>query len=261
MGRRVARSTSLAAILAWAIAGCSPTVAPSATPAIADLGGTAWTVRTINGGSVIANAPPTITFSDDGRVSGSTGCNEYAALFSTEGERLTVGGLDVTQKVCEGAHGEQESAFLSGLGGATSWHAPEPGRLEIDGAATLVADSGVVASKPPPTPGAALAGTGWDLTQMGETADFAHIVPTLAFGADGTVSGFAGCNTFTGPFTTEGGKVTLGPLATTKIACERPASEVESTYLAALAGVSTWSIGAEGVLFLGGAVPLRFAAQ
>lgn len=243
------------------MAGCSPTLSPSGTPALADLAGTAWTVRTINGGSVIANAPPTISFSADGRVSGSTGCNEYSALFSTDGQHLTVGALGVTQKLCEGAHGEQESAFLNGLGGASTWQAAEPGRLEIDGAATLVAESGAVATKPPPTPGAALSGTTWDLAEMGGTADFAHLVPTIDFGADGSVSGFAGCNTFNGRFTTDGTMLKLGPLATTKIGCQRPASEIESTYLAALAGVSTWSIGAEGVLLLGGAVPMRFAAR
>jgi len=260
-----ARSRSGAALLATALAvaivACSPAAAPSATSAIADLGGTAWTVRTINGGSVIGNAPPTMTFSTDGRVSGSTGCNEYSALFSVDRDRLTVGGLAVTQKLCEGAHGEQEGAFLSGLGGAASWHAPEPGRLEIDGAATLVADTGVVPTTAPPTPGAALSGTQWDLVEMGGTADFAHLVPTIDFGVEGSVSGFAGCNTFTGPFTTEGSSLRLGPLATTKIACQRPASEVEATYLQALAGVTTWSIGAEGVLLVGGAVPMRFTAR
>jgi heat shock protein HslJ len=260
-----ARSSRSAAVLlaslAVAVLGCSPAASPSATSAIADLGGSAWTIRTINGGSVIANAPPTMSFSTDGHVSGSTGCNEYSALYSIDGERLTIGGLGVTQKLCEGAHGEQETAFLNGLGGAASWHATEPGHLEIDGAATLVADTGVVATKPPPTPGAPLAGTSWDLAEMGGTADFAHLVPTIDFGLDGSVSGFAGCNTFSGPFRTDGGSLTLGPLATTEIGCQRPASEVESTYLAALAGVSTWSIGAEGVLLLGGAVPLRFAAR
>jgi heat shock protein HslJ len=228
---------------------------------IDDLGGSAWTVRTINGGAVIANAPPTMTFSTDGRITGSTGCNEFSALFSTVGERLTVGGLGVTQKLCEGAHGEQEQAFLNGLGGAASWHVPVAGQLEIDGAATLIADTGVVPSKAPPTPGAALSGTSWDLTEMGGTGDFAHLVPTIDFGADGSVAGFAGCNTFSGTFDAGATSLRLGPLATTKIACQRPASEIESTYLAALAGVSTWSIGAEGVLLLGGGVPMRFAAR
>ena len=247
--------------VALAVVGCAPAVSLSTSPAIGALAGTAWTVTTINGGSVIANAPPTLAFSSDGHVTGSTGCNDYSALFSVDGDRMTVGGLGVSQKLCEGAHGEQEAAFLNGLGGAASWHATQTGDLEIDGAATIVATTGVAASKPPPTPGAALGGTAWDLTEMGGTADFAHLVPTIEFAADGTVSGFAGCNTFSGPFRTDGGTLKLGPLATTKIACQPPASEVESMYLTALAGVSKWTILAEGVLALGGTVPMRFAAR
>jgi heat shock protein HslJ len=75
------------------------------------------------------------------------------------------------------------------------------------------------------------------------------------------VSGFAGCNTFTGTFTTDGSTLTLGPLATTRMACERPASAVEATYLEALAGVTSWSIGADGRLTLDGAIPLIYAPR
>ena len=249
------------AITVVAVIGCAPAVTPSSSPLIAALAGTSWTVTTINGGSVIANAAPTLAFSTDGHVTGTTGCNDYSALFSVEGDRMTVGGLGVAQKLCEGAHGEQEAAFLNGLGGAASWHATETGDLEIDGAATIRATTGVAATKPPPTPGAALGGTAWDLTEMGGTADFAHLVPTIEFAADGTVSGFAGCNTFSGTFKTDGGALMLGPLATTNIGCQRPASEVESMYLTALAGVSKWTILAEGVLALGGSVPLRYAGR
>src|SRR5690349_17620824 len=227
-------SLALAIAAVVALVACAPAVTTSSSPAIGALAGTAWTVATINGGSVIANAPPTMAFSTDGHVTGSTGCNDYAALFSVDGDRMTVGSLGVSQKLCEGAHGEQEAAFLNGLGGAASWHGTEAGGLEIDGAATIVATTGVAVSKPPPTPGAPLGGTAWDLTEMGGTADFAHLVPTIELAADGTVSGFAGCNTFSGPFRTDGGTLLLGPLATTEIGCQRPASEVESMYLTAL---------------------------
>jgi heat shock protein HslJ len=96
---------------------------------------------------------------------------------------------------------------------------------------------------------------------MGGTADFAHIVPTIAFGVDGTVSGFSGCNTFTGTFTTDGSTLRLGPLATTEIGCQRPASVVEADYLNSLAGVATWQIDESGQLSLGGAIPMRFTSS
>jgi heat shock protein HslJ len=242
--------------LAIAMAGCSPEPAP---PTSAGLVGTSWTVATINGGTVVPNAPPTITFSTDRKVGGTTGCNQYSGLFSTDGKKITIGAMTSTEMACEGARSEQEAAFLNGFGGAATWRVNQAGDLEIDGAAAIVAHPGIVASRPPPTQGAALGGTAWNLVEMGGTADFAHIVPTIAF-ADGRVSGFAGCNTFSGTFETDGPILTLSPLATTKIGCPRPASVVEADYLAALDGVTTWAIDGEGRLTLDGAVLLHFTS-
>jgi heat shock protein HslJ len=121
--------------------------------------------------------------------------------------------------------------------------------------------SGVAASAAPPTQGAALGGTSWNLAEMGGTADFAHIVPTIEFGTDGTVSGFAGCNTFSGTFTTGGTTLTMGLLASTEIGCQRPASAVEAEYLEALSGVTNWEIDANGSLTLGGPALLRFTSR
>jgi heat shock protein HslJ len=72
------------------------------------------------------------------------------------------------------------------------------------------------------------------------------------------VSGFAGCNKFSGPVTLGATELRLGSLVTTKMACERPAGTVESMYLEALAGATSWSIDATGQLVLGGAIPLTF---
>jgi heat shock protein HslJ len=250
---------SVAAVcLATGLSACSPELD---SPPVAGLADTSWTVSTINGGGVIPEAPPTITFSNDKRVSGTTGCNQYSALFSTNRSRITIGALTAAEMACEGAQSAQEAAFLKGLDGAATWHVTETGALEIGGVATIVAEPGVAASRPPPSSGAALAGTAWNLAEMGGTADFADIVPTIEFGADGRASGFAGCNTFTGTFTTDGTTLAIGPLATTKIACLRPASEVESEYLGSLAGVTSWEIGSDGQLTLGGAATLLYTPR
>jgi heat shock protein HslJ len=225
------------------------------------LTGTAWTVSSINAQPMLPDAPPTMTFSADGRVSGSGGCNGFFAPYQTDGDKLTVGLVGSTLMLCEGPVGAQESAFFSGLGGATSWRIADTGDLEIEGAAKIVAAPGVAASAAPPTQGAALGGTSWNLAEMGGTADFAHIVPTIQFGADWTVSGFGGCNTFSGTFTTEGKTLSMGPLASTEIGCQRPASAVEAEYLEALSGVTTWEIDAKGSLTLGGPVLLRFTSR
>lgn len=200
-------------------------------------------------------------FSSDGQVAGSGGCNQFSAPYQTDGDKLTVGLMSSTLMLCEGAVGAQETAFFNGLGGASSWLITAAGDLEINGSAKIVASQGVAASAPTPSQGAALGGTAWNLVEMGGTADFARILPTIDFGADGTVSGFAGCNTFSGSFTTEGTTLTMSPLATTKIGCERPASAVEAEYLNALSGVTSWEIDVNGWLTLGGTILLRCTSR
>lgn len=258
----VIAATSIVAIAV----GCTPAdpspsstagPSPSASPT-ANLTDTLWTVTSINGAPMLPNASPTMTFSADGQVAGTGGCNQYSAPYQTDGDKLTVGPISSTLMLCEGAVGAQETAFFNGLSGAATWLITDTGDLAINGAANIVASMGAEASASPSASSATLHGTAWNLAEMGGTADFARIIPTIEFGADGTVSGFAGCNTFNGTFTTEGQTLTMSPLAATKIGCQRPASAVEAEYLNALSGVTSWEIDAGGQLALGGPVPLRF---
>lgn len=232
---------------------------PGADTANGGLVNTSWTAVAIDGAPTLVGAKPTLTFAQDGTVSGNAGCNQYSASFRTDGATIAIGQVRSTLMGCDGDRNAQEAAFLGGLQGATSWQQADDGNLILDGVVEIVAGPGVAEGPPGDEPRVDLRGTDWTLAEMGGTADFARLVPNLEFGADGTVSGFAGCNTFTGTYTVTGGELTLGPLATTKIGCPRPASAVESAYLDALAGATTWSIGADGRLTLGGAVPLIFA--
>ncbi len=226
------------------------------------LANTAWTVISIGGAATIADAQPTMAFTPEGMISGSGGCNQYSGTFRTDGDRITVSDLASTMMMCEGERGAQETAFTSGLTGATTWRQLEDGNLQLSGVTEIVAGPSGPDGPPETAPVAApvteLPGTSWVLTEMGGTADFANIVPTLSFGGDGTVSGFAGCNTFTGTYTIDGQALSFGPLASTKMACEPPASAVEAEYLGALAGVGEWTL-TDGGLDLSGSVPLTFA--
>jgi heat shock protein HslJ len=246
---RIAVAMTLVALLS---VGCQP-----ASDDANALMGTSWTVTTINGVAVLPAAPPTIMFEQDGTVAGSASCNQYSGPFRTDGDRITIGDLQSTLMLCAGEVGAQEAAFLAALRAVQTWRITPTGELDMAGAASIVATSGI-AEAPPPDPATGLAGTSWNLAEMGNTADFARIVPTIEFAADGTVYGFAACNTFSGTYTIGGDAITLGPLATTKMACERPASAVEAEYLQALAGVTTWAIETDGRLLLGGPVPLRY---
>lgn len=80
---------------------------------------------------------------------------------------------------------------------------------------------------------------------------------TLDFGAEGRVSGSAGCNRIMGTYRRDGGRVTLAQVATTKMLCAPERMAVEAAVLAALAKPGT--IIGDTVTFTDGAgTTLRF---
>ena len=256
MGRHV-RALTLP-LLAAAVVGCSLVQEDTANGGLAN---TSWTVIAINGGGTIPGSEPTMSFRPEGIVGGTGGCNQYSATFHTDRDRISIGAFGSTKMQCEGAHDTQETAFFDALDRATSWRLAENGNLELNGVDRIEARPGIAASPSPAASGEGLAGTAWDLVELGPTSDLAHLVPTIQFTADGRVTGYSACNTFSGTYTTDGPRLSLGPLAATEIGCPRPASVIEADYLAALQAVSTWAIEPDGRLLLGGGVPLRFSRR
>ncbi len=107
--------------------------------------------------------------------------------------------------------------------------------------------------------GPPLEGTPWTL-QSGVDAP-ADAVPTLTLGDDGQASGFAGCNTFSGGYEISGDTFTIGPLASTQMACPEPQMAAETAYFQALDAADTWAIeSSELVLSDGDTELLRFTA-
>ena len=262
------RTVGLVAFAMVAVSACassgvsspSPAVSqePSASAAPIGLVGPTWVVSTIGGNDTVADSRPTMTFGADGQVQGTGGCNSYGGPYKLDGAAIDIGDLASTMMMCtDQSIGAQETAFFTALGGAQTWQI-QAGDLVLAGAAQIVAKS--AAAEPSGSAATGLVGA-WNLAEMGPTADFAHLQPTIAFTADGGVSGFAGCNTFSGSYTTDGSTLTWGPLATTEMGCQRPGSAVESDYLAALSGVNAWTIESDGRLLLDGAVPLRYTPR
>jgi putative lipoprotein len=58
------------------------------------------------------------------------------------------------------------------------------------------------------------------------------------------VSGFSGCNTFTGTYSLEGGRLTFGNLASTMMACPS-GMDIEQAFQQALGETVTWRIGGQ----------------
>lgn len=94
-----------------------------------------------------------------------------------------------------------------------------------------------------------LSGTSWDVATLDADAVASPGSSWITFD-DGTANGSGGCNTFSGDYTQDGDQLTIGPLATTLVACLDPAvSEQEGTFLAALDATRSFEM-ADGRLVL-----------
>ena len=86
-----------------------------------------------------------------------------------------------------------------------------------------------------------LEGTPWLLSSGIDVDGWEAVAPSAAFEA-GTVSGSSGCNRFNAGYEVDGDALELGNIAGTRMACQPPADEVETVYLAALEQVRGWRI-------------------
>ena len=94
--------------------------------------------------------------------------------------------------------------------------------------------------------GSGLEGTLWRLTDyLGPDGNAVPVPEAISASATfdaGTVSGNAGCNDYTGGYTVDGDKLTIGPLAATRKACGPAETAVETVFLAAMGKVATYSV-------------------
>ena len=178
-----------------------------------------------------------------GTVAGSSGCNVYSGPATVSGTTLKVGQLTGTLMACEGPAGEVETAYLAHLGKATTFTATADALtiFDPDGKASLVYAAG---------PANPLIGewvvTGYNDGKGGVTTPAAGTTLTANFTAD-AVSGSSGCNTFSGSYKLDGLNVTIGPLASTRMACEQAVMDQETAFLTALQTPSTVEQGGANV--------------
>lgn len=92
-----------------------------------------------------------------------------------------------------------------------------------------------------------LAGGNWRLVEApGLDIPESARTPELRFGDEpGHLSGSAGVNRLTGPYTMAGGQMSFGQLATTRMAGPPEAMEFESAYLESLRSVDAWRMRGE----------------
>jgi heat shock protein HslJ len=222
----------------------APTTVPEITvpPVLDPLDGTRWTLDMtqkidVEGADSVVSS---INFAS-GQVSGSGGCNGFGGSYTVDGAALTFGPLVSTQIACDGPKGLVEAVVMERLGQVAGFSVTAEELLLTDASGETL-----LRYVPAPT---TVAGN-WLATGYlkADGSAFVSVIldteVTAAFQQDGTVAGSSGCNTYTGPYTEPiQGSVTVGPLASTRMACSDPAGvmEQETDYLTALQSATTFT--------------------
>ncbi|MER6411668.1 META domain-containing protein [Streptomyces humidus] len=191
--------------------------------------GVRWAVDslTVDGKQTAAPKGASLEIGKNGKVHGSTGCNNFRATAKMTGGSITFEGAGFTEMACDDVPLAFEDSLHSTLTG---------GRLEArikGGGLTLTSDSGdkVQLSEEKP---AQLYGIKWTVDALVDDNTARALPP----GADGKVwftldkkssrfTGSLGCNRVTAQATVRDGHITLGPLGTTRRMCSGALMETE----------------------------------
>ena len=83
--------------------------------------GATWLVEDVGGLGMIDRTQSTIRFEDEGRVYGSSGCNQFSGGARIHGDALSFGRLATTRRSCAPALMAQEDRLLSALDAVNSY--------------------------------------------------------------------------------------------------------------------------------------------
>jgi heat shock protein HslJ len=231
-GMRTALAASASLLALSFVAGCGGDegngTATGASAEPASFAGVPW--KLVSGLDVegVEASPPSVTF-ENGVMGGSTGCNHYGGPVTIDGDSMKIGMIAATQIACPPPADSVERAYLAALGQVGGWGMDGSALVLVNGdgdellryeAASPIGD--------------------WEATSIQTGDALASPLPgttiTAKFANDGTLSGSAGCNSYTTPYTLDGGEIEIAPPAATKKACAAPdgVMEQEAAYLAAL---------------------------
>ncbi len=183
-----------------------------------------------------------LTFSDDGKVSGTSGCNGLGGDYAVDGNQITFGEFVSTLMACDEPIMAQEDAAHRILTGTATY--------EIEGDALTIKNNDLVLeltriSGSAEEPAVALTGD-WKLTSYGTSgvisSALADVDAGLTFSDDGTVTGTSGCNHFGGSYTAEGDKITFTEIVSTLKLCDAPLMGQEEAMYQILTETASYQI-------------------
>lgn len=203
------------------------------------LAGTIWNLTELNQQPLLPNTTITTAFTDDGRVAGSSGCNNYTAAYELDDENIiiNVSPAATTLRACPEPVMDQEAAYLEALVSTTTFAAGEEALTLFDASANAVAIYSAVSQD---LAGTASVVTGYNNGSGGVVSGQTDTQITAAFGVDNSRAGNASCNEYSGPYETEGSSIAMGPFATTRKLCPDPIMDQGTQYLAALESAAAY---------------------
>ena len=219
-----------------------PVVAESAESA--GIEGATWQLVSVadDSGALVevpAGVEATATFAD-GTVSGSSGCNNYSASYTLDGDSLSIMPGPMTMMACPEPQMSVEMQLMAAYG-ATASFAISDGQLTLlDGTGNPVATFAVL--EPASLTGITWVALFYNNGRGAAVSVLADTQITAIFGDDGSLSGSAGCNNYMGGYTTDGSSIAIEPPASTRKACPDAIMQQEAEYLLALPTAATFTI-------------------
>lgn len=218
-----------------------PVTASAGPSAVSPLTGKVWVLTSLAGKAPLAGTELLAEFTPTRRVSGSAGCNRFAGTYRVSGSTIRISPSATTMMACAGPIQRQETAFLNALSSARSF-AVRRGALILRSSGGRVLARFRAQSQ-------ALAGTAWDVLAYnnGKQAVVSVLTGTkltAVFGRDGRLTGHGGCNNYNASFEAVPPKLSIGPVASTRMLCDQPAGvmDQEAGYLAALETAATYRV-------------------
>ncbi|MBN8509910.1 MAG: META domain-containing protein [Burkholderiales bacterium] len=217
-------------------AGPQAAAAPAGPPR--DLEGSAWTLAWVPGFELPAQPLATLRF-EGGRAAGTDGCNRYTTGYTRTPGQLRFGAKQAATLMACPPLAEAVATRFGAVLVETAAYRTESDTL------TLLDAAGQPLARLQEQPNR-IAGSSWQVSSVnnGRQAVVGVIAGTrltMVFGADGRLSGSAGCNTYGASYTADGSAIRVGPPAATRKACAEPEGVMaqEAAFLAALQTAAT----------------------
>jgi heat shock protein HslJ len=213
---------------------------PRQVPAF-DLADTNWVLSSLDGRLPLPGAALTLQLDKDGAATGSDGCNQFRATYSRNENKLTFKQPAAgTMIACSEPVMKQSALYLNALAKTTEYMATERALILFGGneiLATFVAEA------------QGLSDTAWDVINFNNGRNaVVGVLPetelTALFGADGSVTGSAGCNEYVATYAAISNTIKINTPGTTLRFCAEPKGvmDQEFEFLNALASAATYNI-------------------